>query len=79
MKKEKKKKKKTKTEGKYHDQILMDVSDYELYRYALERYKSATGDKLLSITHIIIYLEKEIRYYRRKIAFYENWYYKDGE
>ena len=76
-----KKKKKNKTECKYHDQIFMDVSDsdYDLYRYAVERYKMATGDKLFSITNLIIFLEKEIRYYRRKIAFYEKNYYKDGE
>lgn len=48
---------------KPHDSF--GVSDYELYSYAVSRYKEATGDKSLSITGIIVYLEKEIRYYRK--------------
>ena len=68
-------KKKKKTKGKHHDQISIDefntsdddVLNYSLYCYALNRYKDATGDKEAHLRDVIIYLEKEIRFYRKKI------------
>lgn len=70
-----KKKKKKKTKGKHHDQISIDefntsdddILNYSLYCYALDRYKNATGDKEAHLRDVIIYLEKEIRFYRKKI------------
>ncbi len=53
------------TVKKVKPQSSFGISDYQLYSYAVSRYKEATGDKNLSITGIIVYLEKEIRYYRK--------------
>jgi hypothetical protein len=60
-----------KKKKKFKQQDEFGISDYELYSYAVSRYKEATGDKSLSITGIIVYLEKEIRYYRKKIVSYD--------
>ena len=62
---------KKKKKKKFKQQDEFGISDYELYSYAVSRYKEATGDKSLSITGIIVYLEKEIRYYRKKIMSYD--------
>lgn len=68
-------KKKKKTKGKHHGQISIDefnvnsdddTLNYSLYCYALNRYKEATGDKEAHLRDVVIYLEKEIRYYRKK-------------
>ena len=60
-----------KKKKKFKQQDEFGKSDYELYSYAVSRYKEATGDKSLSITGIIVYLEKKIRYYRKKIMSYD--------
>lgn len=68
-----------KKKKKFKQQDEFGVSDYELYSYAVSRYKEATGDKSLSITGIIVYLEKEIRYYRKKIMSYDELRKKSAE
>ena len=78
---------KKKTKGKHHGQISIDqfnVSDddtlnYSLYCYALNRYKEATGDKEAHLRDVVIYLEKEIRYYRKKIMSYDELREKSAE
>jgi hypothetical protein len=70
---------KKKKKKKFKQQDEFGISDYELYFYAVSRYKEATGDKSLSITGIIVYLEKEIRYYRKKIMYYDKLIARDGE
>lgn len=68
-----------KKKKKFKQQDSLGISDCELYSYAVSRYKEATGDKSLSITGIIVYLEKEIRYYRKKIMSYDKLREKSAE